>query len=206
MKIISRNDDLHELFLNVRKAYRLLYEYQNKILKLVKYIGDFYGYSYHGGWAQFSKPCPKNGKGSLNNWAWDWLNMYDYDFHFGIKKEKIKEGNENENEEIRFSIRLISDTGYYDSPREDKNKTKIETFADVENSKTKLILVASNKGWKFGELFNSFNSKEDEYYLKSEELNMYAKSYNLEAFIDEEATIEKLEDFREKCKENGINI
>jgi len=221
MKTISRNDDLHELFLNVRKAYRLLYEYQKKLLKLAKFIADYYNYPtvVFESIPWFSNRNKENS--DFNNWAWDWLNMYDHEFRMFDKK----------NSNVKFSIRIINDTGFYDSgylkkERTKKERTKLKDFVEVERSKTLLIMIAGDK--KFWDPIKLLSKKypfrrdskkinkdkgekyfenDNEFILKKDNKTiMYAKVYPLEAFIDKESTKEKLEDFREKCKENGINI
>ena len=74
--------ELEKVFIDVRKAYRLLYHYQKRVLDLVKFIGDELDFKYHGGWVKFSEQCPRNGKGALTNSAWEWLPMYYYQFHY----------------------------------------------------------------------------------------------------------------------------
>ena len=194
-------EQLKDILLNVRKAYRLLFEYQTKILNLVKYIGNYFGYSEATGNPKFSKDCPKkNSKIDFDDWAWDWLIMYDYDFHFSSKR--INDYN------ITFSVRIISDTGYYDSNTKDKDELNPETFEPVETSKTKLVLIAGKKGWEKGydKLFKNFSSKQNEYSINKEDIIMFAKSYDLEDFIDEDHTNEQLENFVQSCKRHGIII
>lgn len=189
-------EKLKDVFLNVRKSYRLLFEYQSRILNLAKYIGDYFSYSYNGGWPLYSAACPKAGKGSLDNWAWDWLNMYAYAFHFGEKQ--IKE------QRVYFEIRIYSDTGFYDS--QIKEQLKTETFLDETSSKTKIVLIASNLEWDPNKLLENFNSETDEYKMKNEDINICAKSYDLENFLDEEATNIILVNFTDYCSVNGIFI
>jgi len=189
-------EKLNDVFFNVRKAYRLLYEYQSKILNLAKFIGDYYSYSYYGGWPLYSGACPKAGKGALDNWAWDWLNMYAYAFHFGSKQIQ--------DENVFFEIRIYSDTGFYDS--QVKEPLKIETFTTEKVSKTKIVLIASNLEWNPNKLLENFNSETDEYNIRSEDLNICAKSYNLEDFLNEETTIIALNNFSEYCNKNEIKI
>ncbi len=195
---------LEDVFLNVRKAYRLLFEYQSKVLNLAKYIGNYFSYNYQGGWPLFSNPAPNSGKGYLDNWAWDWLNMYAYAFHFGQKsmeKDNIKDN-------ITFEMQIYSDTGFYDidPPAEHNQKIKTETFKNEEESKTKLVLVASSCGWEKDKLYGNFNSRQSTYEIKTDKLNMCAKAYNLEDFIDEENTNEQLKDFAKFCAKKGIKI
>ena len=187
---------LQNVFLNVRKSYRLLFEYQSKLLNLTKYIGDYFSYSFYGGFPLYSNPCPKRAKGNLDNWAWDWLNMYAYAFHFGSKL--IGENN------VFFEIRIYSDTGFYDS--QEKKALNLETYNDVNISKTKIVLIASNLVWKPEELLSNFSSKISEYHIKNEENNICAKSYDLENFINEDETNKKLLDFIDYCVLNGIKI
>lgn len=191
---------LEEALRDVRKAFRLLYFYQRRVLDLVKFIGDNLEFSYRGGNSIFSSPCPKNGSGSLDNWAWDWINMYYYEFHFGTKTIA---GNN-----ITFSIFIQSDSGFFDI--ESPNRTAVEAFASVENSKTRLIFVIGKNGWDVSAIhsnskfFNSQNSiliKE----LSNEGLTVY-KAYNLSEFVDEKSTRSRIEDLILFCAEKGVII
>jgi len=103
-------NELKNSLIEVRKAYRLLYDYQKKVLDLVQFIGTEFGRSYKGGYSKYSNVTPRNGKGHLSNWGWDWLNMYYYEFNF-----------HNEENKDFFSVVLISDTGYYEAKDEDEN-------------------------------------------------------------------------------------
>lgn len=133
-------EGLDDVFLNVRKAYRLLFEYQTKVKKLVKFIGNYFSYTSTTGYSLFSSNSPNNGKKlDLDSWAWDWLNMYVYEFHFGNRKIQDKD--------VTFSIRLYSDTGWYDKNTDRSTRTKIETFETSKKSKTKLVLFVG-KEWK----------------------------------------------------------
>ena len=215
--------DLEKVFSNVRESYRLLYEYQKRVLDLVKFIGNQLNYSYSGGWPIFSEPCPKRGKGSLDNWAWDWLNMYAYGFHFGENKEGIK-----------FEIRIYSDTGFYDNTTD--KKISVDKFNSGEDSKTKLVLIVSREEWNINKMLENFNSRTNKYKLLKELKNLQwsqsskaltlrdlnsqwiefcknssnticAKSYDLSSFLNEETITEQLEDFGEYCFETcGIDI
>lgn len=78
-----KNNELDKSLVEVRKAYRILFDYQTRILDLVKYIGQKTQFSYSGGYSKFSNSGPNNGRGSLDLWAWDWLNFYFYEFNFG---------------------------------------------------------------------------------------------------------------------------
>lgn len=196
MGSIITKSSIDDVFLNVRRAYRLLFDYQTRLLSLGKYIGNYFSYSYYGGWPLYSAASPKAGEGSLDNLAWDWLNMYAYAFHFGSKEIKGKK--------VFFEIRIYSDTGFFDS--RERNELDTNTFLDVNKSKTKIVLIASSSGWKPNELLEKFNSEKSEYKLNNEENNICAKSYDLLEFYNEEETNRKLDDFSEYCKINAIKI
>ncbi|RYD71526.1 MAG: hypothetical protein EOP84_24740 [Verrucomicrobiaceae bacterium] len=130
------NAQPHEIaaaLLDVRKAYRLLHDYQRAALDAVNYIGTQLGFTYEGGYSNFSDCSPRNGKGSLDNWAWDWLNLYFHEFHF-IKKVDSEET-------LNLSIWLFSDTGYYCSSHPEIDETDLSTFAKPEESNTKIGFI-----------------------------------------------------------------
>jgi len=76
------SQEISKTLLEVRKSYRLIYDFQSKILDLISFIGGSYMKTYNGGWCKFSEPTPRDkyghSKESLNQWAWDWLSMYYY--------------------------------------------------------------------------------------------------------------------------------
>ncbi len=112
-----QKNNTKELLIEVRKSYRLLYQYQKRILDLVDYIGKKYGLNYNGGYPKFSGVTPRNGSGNLNLWAWDWLNMYYYEFHFSHKKSG--------NDTLFFSVFLLNDNGFFKNNNEKKNKQNV---------------------------------------------------------------------------------
>lgn len=196
-------NELKNSLIEVRKAYRLLYDFQKKVIDLVKFIGSEFGRSYSGGHVKYSDVCPRNGKGNLDNWAWDWLNMYYYEFSF--HNFEIKE---------YFSVVLISDTGYYEVHEHDPNLNKLEVtkYQNVENSKTKLALVYGDRIWECDGFLKNNCWQDPEFILKYQGVfdkdnnsgKMLFKSYDLEDFKNKEAAINVLRDFSNFCLTNGI--
>ncbi|GEC80227.1 hypothetical protein [Flavobacterium aquatile] len=181
----------------VRKAYRLLFDYQTRVLDLIGFIGSSFNYAYNGGYPKFSNASPNNGRGRLNSWAWDWLNMYFYEFNF-VTKDKIA-----------FAVFLVNDTGYFQKNKETKiSKTKVSAYDSVENSKTKLIFVVGKNTWDgWGVNWDQENFiLESEGQKISEDKAMLFKSYLLNDFFDEESAIEKLKDFENYCKKYDVNF
>ena len=194
-------NELENSLAEVRKAYRLLYDYQKKVLDLVKFIGSEFGRSYSGGHPQFSNASPRNGKGNLSLWAWDWLNMYYYEFTF-----------HNPNENNFFSIILLSDSGYFDMGKQNTNeeRTHIKKFNNAEFSKTKLAFLYGSNGWFYEGFLKDgcWVNPENSYVYESEDNSgkMLFKRYNLEEFSNQENTIKVLRDYSNFCKKNGVEF
>jgi hypothetical protein len=131
--------NIEATLLEVRKAYRLLHDYQRLVLDSVDYVGKQLGFEYAGGYSKFSATAPGQGKGQLKCWAWDWLNMVQYEFHF-------TRGGEGGGL-WRFSILLISDTGYFCSTSDEAQKRDIDSFLPLEESATKVGFLLSAREW-----------------------------------------------------------
>ena len=182
----------------VRKAYRLLYDYQARILDLVSYCGSKMKFSYNGGISKFSNVTPRNGKGNLGLWSWDWLNMYFYQFQF---KEQMIHGNN-----LYFSIFLVSDSGYFEEGSNAEGKIDIDDFLSPEKSTTKLLFLVGKNGLK--DMWEGWNSKkfvnQDLSIKEFDGGKMILKSFQLEDFIDEPTTINTLKQFQALCKNHDI--
>lgn len=136
----SSKAKIEQALLDVRRAYRLLHDYQRMVLDAVNHIGKQFGLSYRGGYPLFSNATPREGKGALHNWAWDWLNMVFYEFYF-------RPQGEDENTSLRFSVLLISDTGYFCAEDESLAATNVGGFLLPEQSSTKVGFVLSGPKW-----------------------------------------------------------
>lgn len=196
--MIQNNTDI---LVQIRKAYRLLFDYQAKLLGLVKYVGGNFGYSYRGGYPKFSGNQPRLGQGNLDNWAWDWLNLYFHEFHFGEKADAV--GNK-----LTFAVFVLIDDGYFQTfpeTKENSNRTKIEKFEKAEFSKSKLLFVVGHNCWSGNAFFseNNWCNKHftlDEKGLHEEEKGkMFFKSYPLENFFEEHDAKKQLDDFEKEC-------
>jgi hypothetical protein len=129
--------EIEASLLEVRKAYRLLHDYQRAALDVAKYIGAQLGLPYAGGYPNFSDCSPRSGSGSLDSWAWDWLNLVFYDFHFLREYEDGKE--------LNLSIWLFSDTGYFLTDNPELDRQDVSGFAPVEVSGTKVGFLLYRK-------------------------------------------------------------
>lgn len=125
---------IKEALVDVRKAYRLLHDYQRAALDTVKYVATQLGFEYWDGGPNFSWTAPRGSSSQLfDRWAWDWLNLVFYDFTFsrGTSKESS----------VFLSIWLISDTGYFMSEDANGRKTDVDRFAPPEKSATVVAFI-----------------------------------------------------------------
>lgn len=184
--------------LEVRKAYRLLFDYQSRILDLMKFIGQTYAIPFVKGSPQFSG----RGSNNLGNWSWDWLYMYYYSFHFSNASHK-------EVQELHLSVFLLNDSGFFEAKLKDKSisKLNVSSFEKPEDSKTKLIFTAGRGNWTWWKNIDIngtvFPLEEKG---KSEDSNMVWKSYDLDLFFTEEEALMQLQDFSTYCINNNIAI
>jgi hypothetical protein len=191
--------ELDDVFIDVRKSYRLLYSYQRRMMDLVQFIGTHYGFQYVQGWSEFSSARePKKLK--LNNSAWDMLGMYCFTFQFSTKDfGKYKN--------IELLVVLVNDTGFYDISKNRKDRVHIDKFSDVNDAKTQLhlCLKTTNQDWSFyhHEMFKANSKKE---YTEKTDISdlLIGKKYDLSDFMNEENTLMQLKNFEDFCIKNGI--
>jgi hypothetical protein len=189
--------------LDVRKAYRLLHDYQRMVLDAVTYLGNQLGLTYAGGWPKFSAATPRRGGGKLDNWAWDWLNMMEYDFHFTRDLAGGKT--------LSLSMLLISDTGYFCSHQKSPQQTETADFLPPEESQTKIGFVISATDWKpefmedreamkifietGGELPDAFRWK-----------GIVTRCYDLARLMSEESTNALIDELISAAKKAGVAL
>ena len=192
----------------VRKAYRLLFDFQDRILDLMGFIGNSYNRKYLGGYPKFSDEVHQKGKGKLSNWAWDWLSMYFYLFHFGT--EKVSE------DEITFGVFLMADDGYFRARQSTKDlgKKEVDNFYEIENSETKLIFVVGKNHWQREGLFGDdwqkteFTLGKEGRWPDNQETDnfMLFKAYDLAQFFTQDEANKQLRDFAKYCNQNGVSL
>ena len=151
MNIPSSQPEIERALVDVRRAYRLLHDYQRAALDAVNYLGAQLGLTYRGGWPKFSGCAPRNGRGSLDCWAWDWLNLVFYDFDFTWTAA---------GEEFYLSVSLVSDTGYYLRQDPAAERTDVGAFAPAEVSATKVGFLLYRQ-WE--DEYNRFKEDPEEF-------------------------------------------
>ncbi|GHV73429.1 hypothetical protein AGMMS49940_07310 [Spirochaetia bacterium] len=186
-------NDFDNVLVNVKNSFRLLYSFNSRLLDLMKYIGKRFNLPYSGGWTKFSASSPKDGKGSLDNWAWDWLNLYLYEFHFS-------------KEEIKFSIVFQADTGKWDS---EVDYLDVDKFEKAEKTKTKLIFIFSNNEyWDMDMALDDKymgNEYENEYSIENENKDkIYCKIFELNDFKNKKEIDQALDKYIKYLNKNKI--
>ena len=192
--------EFEDVLLDVRKAYRLLYLYQRRVMDLVGFIGNYFGFIFENGGPQFS--APPSPKANLDYWAWDYLGMYNYHFNFQAKEFKGV-GN------VAMQVFLMSDTGFFDNPA-NKDALNVALFESPEKSGTYIHLVLKSQGRESGDYRGAIetrNTPETGYYKSDEDGRfIIGKRYELSEMINEESARNSLELFREFCGRKNIEL
>lgn len=214
----TTSENLSKALLDVRRAHRIIYAYQRRMSDLAYFIKcklgmpDFYGFKH------FSNPIYGRSKGHSrlniwhNMWAWDYLYSYLFEYYLGVQKTS------DEAYEYKFSLIQYSDTGYFD--QDGQRRCRISEFGSEDESGSKLLFFleynpkGSEWAWKDGPylrriiLDKEVGSKK---HMKGvitigDKHKQILCSFPLERFINMEATLEVLREFRSYCKEQGIHV
>lgn len=217
---------------DVRRAHRILYAYQRRMLDLAHFIKcqlkmpDFRGFKH------FSRPISKN-SGYLtirhDMWAWDYLYSYLFEYYLGETEAGDKL------HDYKLSLIQYSDTGYFykeeeeEATRAETKKTfkpeedprlELEKFKPEDESGSKLLFFLEYKpkdrNWEWGDgtslegivLDKEVGRKEHTKEFRSTATGgkQILYSFPLERFINMEATLEVLREFRSYCQEKDIQV
>ena len=216
----TTTENLSNALLDVRRAHRILYAYQRRMLDLVHFIQSKLGMPVKDlcGIKHFSKPIYGRSIGHtpLNiwptMWAWDYLYSYLFEYYLGEKETGDKPHN------YKLSLIQYSDTGYFD--QDGQKRGRISEFGSEEESSSKLLFFLEYKPkgskWEWGDgtslkkivLDKEFGSKKHEKDVRytSADGKQILYSFPLERFINMEATLEVLREFRSYCQEQDIHV
>lgn len=189
--------ELEDVFVDVRKAYRLLYFYQRRIMDTAGFIASILSQHIQSGYALHSSNAPKNGSNlNIDRWAWDWLNMYSYEFYLGSNtKDGVK---------YEMAIAVQADSGFDDAD-EGVTGIDVEKFPPVETCVTKIYLYIGKNTWKPDEFeFTWYKDADDEYIYNEDGKLFIGKRFDLSDFSDEAKIREKVNQFKEFVKSKGI--
>ncbi len=191
----------NDVFLNVRKAFRLLHDYQQMVVDSIRYVSAQLDIAPNGGCAWFAGDA-KNGERKLDTPSWDWLPMMGWEFHF------VKETSKNE--WLSLSFYIASDTGFYES---DANieKANVAAFASAEDSKTRVALMLRRAH------FESFSFMDDKSAMSQflqdgtlpPDLNdrgFVGKAYDMSCFLSQAEADRVVEDILALAKEKDMQL
>ena len=216
----TTTENLSKALLDVRRAHRILYAYQRRMLDLVHFIQSKLDMPVKDlcGIKHFSKPIYGRSIGHtpLNiwptMWAWDYLYSYLFEYYLGEKEAGDKLHN------YKLSLIQYSDTGYFD--QDGQKRGRISEFGSEEESSSKLLFFLEYKSkdseweWKDGSymerivLNKEVGSKEHtkEFRYTSTGVKQILCSFPLERFINMEATLKVLSEFSSYCQEQEIHV
>ena len=233
----TTTENLSNALLDVRRAHRILYAYQRRMLDLVHFIQSKLDMPKFRGFKHFSKPIYGRSIGHtpLNiwptMWAWDYLYSYLFEYYLGKKETGDKR------HDYKLSLIQYSDTGYFDKEEEEEEEAtraetkktfkpeedprlELEKFKPEEESGSKLLFFleynpkGSEWAWKDGPyLRRIILDKEVGRKEHTKEFRRTASggkqilcSFPFERFINMEATLEVLSEFRSYCQEQEIHV
>lgn len=233
----TTTENLSNALLDVRRAHRILYAYQRRMLDLAHFIQSKLDMREFRGFKHFSNPIHGRRKGHSrlkiwhNMWAWDYLYSYLFEYYLGKKETGDKR------HDYKLSLIQYSDTGYFDKEEEEEEEAtraetkktfkpeedprlELEKFKPEEESGSKLLFFleynpkGSEWAWKDGPylrriiLDKEVGSKKHTKTFRDTATGgkQILYSFPLERFINMEATLEVLREFRSYCKEQGIHV
>jgi hypothetical protein len=192
----SSQSQLEDVFVDVRKAYRLLYLYQRRVLDTIEHISSILNDRGITGYSVFSNTA-KDGKSvDFEYWAWDWLPMFCYEYKFDTK---VVNGDKYD-----FAVAVYADNGYEDA-LSNVTQTDVEQFVPVEQSQTNLHFYVGKNMWK-EEAFDAVWSSEHsgEYSYEQGDRKFLSLRYPLSKLKSEEEIVACLKEFRQFCHNNGM--
>ncbi len=217
---MNTKEDIKQMMIDVRKAHRLIYQFQDRMLQLMKLIANTYDLSNPAGRKRFSNPVSIMRRGSdypeanlkvYDKWAWDMLYTYEFEYYFGKSIRNNIAG--------CLSIFQIADNGYYLADgcfREQKqtddhiSKKEIKNYWPSEQSASYLLFSfecfpESQHRYYFKHpkesVVSLFGGKSDFLFQKHNGNVLIAKRYCIEEFFTRTSINDILKEFADLVKE-----
>lgn len=194
---MESKEELEKALVEVRKAYRLLHDYQRRIQDLVSYLGKKMGYNTDPEFSpNFSNKAKYGRSYKSKYWAWDYLNLYFARFDFGLQ--------EREEGMLQMAVFIQNDTGFFDSKNENREMT--DEFAPVNESESRIIFqFGINEDWSYegvelAEVFKKDNREgsEKNIWFSDPKRKFIILAYPMERFFNNDSVDEVLKDVNEK--------
>lgn len=211
----NRVKELESAFCDVRKAHRLIYEYQERMLALIQMIRHKLDMPSMNGYKHFSDPINgRKGKYQVvfdGMWAWDF--QYSYIFEYFLGDVQPEKGGY-----YYLGVIQYTDTGFFENDNEDR--CDVSKFAPEEKSGSKLLFFMEYVPNKCKEVWEKVDYTEQYVYnkeyasMKHTSTILYPKgkgknaivlySIPLSRFIDEKSTIAALQEYVDFLRKNKI--
>lgn len=198
---------------DVRKAHRLIYQFQDRMLQLMNRIANDYGLNHPIGRKRFSNPIGSTRRGNdypeanlriYDKWVWDMLYTYEFEYYFG----KVSRNNLNG----CLTVFQVSDNGYYlaDGHRLEEgedghlSKRAVNDFWPTSQSESYLIFAFESFPQQGHRIFLKHPKNSivrlyggiDNIIIEHKEANiLVAKRFSIEDLFSRESVGELLEDF-----------
>ena len=217
--------EIDNIFIDVRNAFRVLNDYQKRVLQIVNYVREQTPYTDMWGSKDWysneigkrrNSPDPDYAKLSVDAdmWGWDFLYGYFFEYYFG--KERI------EKKSVEMSLFQVSDDGYFVSNDEKRHMTNTSSFALSEISHSFIVFKISVYTSKESKLWLR-NSKEDDdckrfltdFLSSTNDIKIVRddsecciiKKYEMQRFSSQHEADEVIRDFGKIVKDNtGIKL
>lgn len=190
----------NDVFLNVRKAYRLLHDYQQMVINAVRYIVRQLDMPEFGGEAKFAGDASAGYRYLEKNASWDWLPMIGWCFHCVRPLGK--------DDWVSLSFVIISDTGFFEADPAIDDKTEIAAFAPADLSSTKFGFLLRRGHVNPFPL--SFDDKEQvkQFINGSGGIanGVVGKCYDMSSLLDEADANQVVSDIVEAAKSSGFPL
>ena len=200
-------EQLQEAFCEVRKAHRLIYEYQRRMRDLSWFIKNKLDFKKYEGYKRFSNALNDREGNNAEKSSWDWMFTAVFEYFLGYQKF------DRDTKKIGLSVIQVSDTGCYN---ENKRNYKISSFPSAEKTESRLLFYlvvgpdALDLDWRAEDIIAKYILEDKPNIFipeKRQDLIKVTYSVPLSKFLNEEATMQILREFVQFCNENaGTNL
>ena len=210
---MNTKNDIHQMMEDVRKAHRLIYQFQDRMLQLMNRIANDYGLNHPVGRKRFSNPISSTRRGNdypeanlrvHDKWVWDMLYTYEFEYYFGKLLRNNLYG--------CLTIFQVSDNGYYladghrlEQGKDDHlSKRAVNDFWPTGQSESYLVFVFESFPQHGHRIFlkhpknaivRLYGGNDDVIIEKKEDNTLVAKRFSIEEFFSRESVGELLEEF-----------
>lgn len=197
---MTEDDGLHAALCDVRKAYRLIWLYQRRVLDIAKVVSEEFGQHEFRWWSpQYFDPPGQRTVNPMSKWAADFLPLYD----FSLLSLPQENGGVQKLGEWMLEITFSADDGYKEG---EKNEPDPVTFAAPEKCGSQMGLYAwactktKKQNW-FWDVWNELDWPEKDVREYADEgIRVVGRRTSLANLPDKDAVLGEVEVFKTLCR------